>query len=388
MASFPSTPPPLPGPNRLADAPSTVVKCWGIPWRAQKRDVVNFFNPLQTDVTRVQMLTGPDGRPTGESLVRFSTIEDAEQALSFNGLKFPESERWVSVSALSEELYTQKILSQPVKDASTGILRLRGLPFRTSAFEVAAFLAEYGITKECIVLGMNKEDLPSGIAWVTFPDPRQAELCLEQKNGAMMGHRYIDVFPSMAEEIGSVSNKLSFKGKGKEGKDGKGKGDGKCFQAPPEPPKPQFRAVPIKGPTDGNAPNPEWKQQLLDENQLQEQRYQQQMEQHQQQMQRYEMEQRDQQRYQQQQQPGSFGSQDSSGGAYGCSGTSATIARAAASLDGTSGPGRLAAAMAASGQAQAASGQAQAYGKGGWSQPQERGGPYAVQGEQQRLMQF
>merc|ERR1712118_527519 len=46
-----------------------------------------------------------------------------------------------------------------------------------------------------------------GIAWVTFPDQRQAQLALDQENGRMIGHRYVDIFPSGPEEIGNVSNR-------------------------------------------------------------------------------------------------------------------------------------------------------------------------------------
>jgi hypothetical protein len=72
-------------------------------------------------------------------------------------------------------------------------LRMRGLPFRSTAEDVMRFFTGFHILPSGVVLG-NKDGRPSGEAWVTFSSPSEAQRALLGMNHKNMGSRYVELF--------------------------------------------------------------------------------------------------------------------------------------------------------------------------------------------------
>ena len=61
-----------------------VVKLRGLPYSATKKDIVDFFSGIQVNQYGITVITGGDGRPSGEAFVELTSSEDVEQACSKN----------------------------------------------------------------------------------------------------------------------------------------------------------------------------------------------------------------------------------------------------------------------------------------------------------------
>lgn len=88
--------------------------------------------------------------------------------------------------------------------AATNILKLRGLPFSATAEDVAAFFddPDLGIsppTTEQITIAVAHDGRPNGQAFVEFESVEAAEAATK-KDKQMIGTRYIEIFPSNADE--------------------------------------------------------------------------------------------------------------------------------------------------------------------------------------------
>merc|ERR1712232_1340013 len=82
---------------------------------------------------------------------------------------------------------------------SSCTLRIRGLPYECKAPEVADVLAEYGVLESDVNLTTNKGGKPSGECYVRFSTPQQAQMAFEEKQGQLIGSRYMELF--MATEL-------------------------------------------------------------------------------------------------------------------------------------------------------------------------------------------
>lgn len=76
-------------------------------------------------------------------------------------------------------------------------LQLRGLPYRATVEDVAAFLGEHAANlagEPPIFLVLNRDGRPSGFARVSFTSPEAAKRCRDDLHCQMMDDRYVEVF--------------------------------------------------------------------------------------------------------------------------------------------------------------------------------------------------
>ncbi|KAK2967826.1 hypothetical protein RJ640_027720 [Escallonia rubra] len=62
--------------------PTTVLRMRGLPFSAGKDDIMDFFKDFILSEESINLTINSGGRPTGEAFVEFSSLEDAEAALS------------------------------------------------------------------------------------------------------------------------------------------------------------------------------------------------------------------------------------------------------------------------------------------------------------------
>jgi len=192
-----------------------VVKARGLPWTATAEEVVKFFapTPVANGEEGVHFTTNRDGRPSGECFVELEGEEELAEALKKDhenmGKRYVEvfevsvRDMEHAVSGGSPAREPQAYLPAPVAEeggvGDDGVVRLRGLPFEASKGEVTEFFAGLEIEENGVLIVTDFNGRASGEAFVQFTNTADAASALE-KNKAMMGRRYIEVFKSSMEE--------------------------------------------------------------------------------------------------------------------------------------------------------------------------------------------
>ena len=75
-----------------------------------------------------------------------------------------------------------------------GTLRMRGIPFRSSADDVFRFFAGFQVMPGGVMLGI-RDGRSTGEAWVTFTSPAEAQRAMVMNN-KHLGNRYVELFPA------------------------------------------------------------------------------------------------------------------------------------------------------------------------------------------------
>ena len=57
------------------------VKMRGLPYNAQTKDILEFFEGYKIDSKGILIMMGPDNRPTGEAFVEFVSPDEAQRAM-------------------------------------------------------------------------------------------------------------------------------------------------------------------------------------------------------------------------------------------------------------------------------------------------------------------
>lgn len=151
--------------------------------------------PLVLEVPAgVRMIRGPDGRPGGEAFVRIADHIALQQALQYDRRLL--GRRYIEVMGSSEDELREALARQGNVDVSSGVLRLRGVPFDAGKREICDFLRGYGITPEAVSLH-EVGGRHTGEAWVRFPGGETAARdALEHCQNQRIGSRYIELFPA------------------------------------------------------------------------------------------------------------------------------------------------------------------------------------------------
>uniref|UniRef100_A0A3Q2QNQ6 G-rich RNA sequence binding factor 1 n=1 Tax=Fundulus heteroclitus TaxID=8078 RepID=A0A3Q2QNQ6_FUNHE len=89
-----------------------------------------------------------------------------------------------------------------------GVVLLRGLPFSSSEDDVVRFFSDLKIAEDGITIVTNSRGRNSGEAYVQFSSQAEADRAL-QKHRELMGHRYIEVFPSSRADVQSARKRLA-----------------------------------------------------------------------------------------------------------------------------------------------------------------------------------
>lgn len=182
----------------------SVLRLEGLPYRATSDDVSDFFHDL-ADVKpdKIHLLLNRDHRPSGTGYAEFSSDSDARSAQDkCDGKCIGDSGRYVRIVRPSGEgggdelgwhLRRQRLIMRDGdEDGERFCVRMYGLPFRVSEYEVAKWFGPSGAECVDVQIHLNHEGRPSGDATAFFETLDQAKLAMERNKEDMAG-RYINL---------------------------------------------------------------------------------------------------------------------------------------------------------------------------------------------------
>uniref|UniRef100_A0A3Q2PGW2 G-rich RNA sequence binding factor 1 n=1 Tax=Fundulus heteroclitus TaxID=8078 RepID=A0A3Q2PGW2_FUNHE len=175
--------PPLP--NYEVDQPETkevyIVQVKGLPWSCTAQDLLQFFSGEH------QLPSDPPGCLSKQHSLLLGQCE----LLMYE------------VTNADAEV----ILKRETR-GEDGVVLLRGLPFSSSEDDVVRFFSDLKIAEDGITIVTNSRGRNSGEAYVQFSSQAEADRAL-QKHRELMGHRYIEVFPSSRADVQSARKRLA-----------------------------------------------------------------------------------------------------------------------------------------------------------------------------------
>lgn len=173
---------------------SYIVKVRGLPYSATAHDVAFFFSGCDIKGGKSEgvkfCFNSQTGKPSGECFVEFLTAPDLRKALlqhhRYLGRRYLEVEK-TTEDAMEAALKTQ---GEAIRTGCP-IVRLRGLPFRTTDEEIEKLFSGLSIDKVVIVKDMRGQ--AAGDGYVQFEKEGDMKEALD-RHMEKIGHRYIEVF--------------------------------------------------------------------------------------------------------------------------------------------------------------------------------------------------
>ncbi|KAL0389327.1 UNVERIFIED_CONTAM: G-rich sequence factor 1 [Sesamum calycinum] len=152
-------------------------------------------------------------RPAGEAFVEFASPEDSRAAMSKDRMTlgyryielFPASREELEEAASRGRLLPKSFEGKDPSEP-TPILRMRGLPFSAGKDDIIDFFKNFTLSEESIHIIFNFEGRPTGEAFVEFATADDAKAALA-KDRMTLGSRYIELFPSSAEELNEAASR-------------------------------------------------------------------------------------------------------------------------------------------------------------------------------------
>uniref|UniRef100_A0A915K1W1 RRM domain-containing protein n=1 Tax=Romanomermis culicivorax TaxID=13658 RepID=A0A915K1W1_ROMCU len=179
-----------------------IVRIRGCPWSTKESEVRDFFSACE-EVKAVHFTFTKEGRPTGEAYLELGSPRDVDLAL----LKHRENlkSRYIEVfvakrSELDFVLRRTTGKTQQNSETKDTVVRIRGLPFGSTAQDIQDFFVGLEIAPEGIVRPTDKTGRVTGEAYVKFVDKETTERALD-KHMKEIGNRYIEVFRSTESEM-------------------------------------------------------------------------------------------------------------------------------------------------------------------------------------------
>ncbi|CAH0724051.1 unnamed protein product, partial [Brenthis ino] len=197
---------------------SHIVKLRGLPFSTTTEDVLDFLSGVNVINGKegVHLTEVHPGRPSGECFVEVQSQEDVEEALKKDkenmGKRYIEvfsTDRQDMEWALNAMRQTENGFDSIPNDVSddVGIVKLRGLPFGCSKEEIVQFFDGLSVAPEGVNLLSDHTGRASGEAFVYFVDKQSAQDALE-RDREKIGHRYIEVFLSSADEVREYGERM------------------------------------------------------------------------------------------------------------------------------------------------------------------------------------
>ncbi|XP_075903262.1 G-rich sequence factor 1 isoform X2 [Nelusetta ayraudi] len=201
--------PPLPAYQSEPDKKEVyIVQVKGLPWSCSAEDLLNFFSDcrIRDGVNGIHMTTDRMGRRSGRAFLEMEHEEDVGKALEkhrqYLGPRYVEV---FEVTNRDAEAILKKAIPTPADD---GVVRLRGLPFSSTEADIIEFFSGLDIVENGVTIITDRQGRNSGDAFVQFSSPEAATKAL-QRDRDVMGHRYIEVFPSRSDEVHSRRTRSS-----------------------------------------------------------------------------------------------------------------------------------------------------------------------------------
>ena len=194
-----------------------VLRMRGLPWSATAQDIITFFAGFMIQPRDGVYLTNtPDGRPSGEAYVVFSSEAEAERALELDKAKI--GGRWIDlIKCCKADLYAAQAFAPSLHHmgyhprAGMGMVmvncvRMRGLPYRADEASVFEFFA--GLRVIGIFLVRDWHGRASGEGFAEFATCEECQTAL-LRNRATLYDRYVELFPASKDEVVSTIHRLT-----------------------------------------------------------------------------------------------------------------------------------------------------------------------------------
>jgi RNA recognition motif-containing protein len=163
-----------------------VLSVRGLQYSASHLELLEFFSDYKVRSPGVYLLSGHDGRATGDAFVAFDGEEAAAAAMSKDKDKL--GERWLALAKCSkEELVIRaslepKLAAQMQPDAaSAGVLLMKGLPWAVKEADVVQFFDGYKLKEGSVQLVRGGEGRATGDGYAEFESEEEAEKAQKEK---------------------------------------------------------------------------------------------------------------------------------------------------------------------------------------------------------------
>eukprot|EP01006_Ploeotia_vitrea_P047930 TRINITY_DN67179_c10_g3_i1.p1 TRINITY_DN67179_c10_g3~~TRINITY_DN67179_c10_g3_i1.p1 ORF type:complete len:594 (+),score=44.00 TRINITY_DN67179_c10_g3_i1:124-1782(+) len=183
------------------------VRMRGLPYKADEQDVREFMDGLQIaeGTESIQFLHNFTGRSKGEAFVKFANHEEAEKALERNRNYI--GDRWIELFPANEVEMAH--CSHPAIANGCTVLKMRGLPWSASETEIREFFSGITLSQSAVKVLYFPDGRSTGEAFVTFNSEEDALQAVKRHKNPM-GTRYVELFPSSAEEIQTATTAVSY----------------------------------------------------------------------------------------------------------------------------------------------------------------------------------
>lgn len=205
-----------------------LIQMRGLPYNVRKEEILGFLELRESEAS-VDIVSNPEGGMFGaEAVIHVMHSEEVAKAISKNGRLVRDIPVQVEAKSPLRDSSADEEGGQRVRDVgeglseaegggsgggagvggsvstSTTVLRLRGLPFRSTQPDVVNFFDGFTISGSGIQFVFGLDGRPTGECYVEFLDERTAAAALSAKQRAQMGARYIELFPSTKAEMDRV----------------------------------------------------------------------------------------------------------------------------------------------------------------------------------------
>lgn len=189
-----------------------VVRLEGLPFRVSKEELKEFFGDcdMPNGLDSVHLIMNPDGRASGVGYVEFSAASDLETALKLDGQDIASYRRYAKVSECDPMELRWFLGRKKQGDAPLFRVRMQGLPFRVSEYEVSQFFEPEA---QCVdvEIHLNNEGRSSGLATAFFSSIEAVEAAMA-KNKAELRGRYINLTNESAKPLSRSGYQVRMKG--------------------------------------------------------------------------------------------------------------------------------------------------------------------------------
>jgi len=218
---------------------AAVVRLRGLPFRATTRDVQAWLQTGGVGVTEesIRMQFGHDGRPTGQCFVTLASADDNSRVSAMDRKQM--GTRYIEVHPSSFDELEKTPQGMPGMGMGMGmmgmgmgatsglsgaqgvtgatgddlVVKLRGLPFAATELDIANFFQGVNIANQGIHMVLTPDNRPSGQAFVELQGSMDLVNALA-KDRQLLGHRYVEVFPSSRMEMHSGGDSGGYGGYG------------------------------------------------------------------------------------------------------------------------------------------------------------------------------
>ncbi|XP_015260446.1 PREDICTED: G-rich sequence factor 1-like [Cyprinodon variegatus] len=195
--------PPLPDYQADSQSPTKevyIVQVKGFPWSCTVQDLLQFFSDcrIRDGEKGIHLTLDRLGRPSGRAFIEMEHEEDVTKALEKHRQYL--GPRYVEVYEVTNGDAEVILKKAGEAGAEDGVVLLRGLPYSCTEDDIAHFFSGLNIAENGITILSNNRGRNSGQAYVQFSSQEEASKAL-QKDRELIGHRYIEVFPSSMDDI-------------------------------------------------------------------------------------------------------------------------------------------------------------------------------------------